>query len=182
MSLPSPNLDDRKFQDIVDDVKRQIGRRCPEWTDHNVSDPGVTLLELFAWMMEMTLYRVNQIPEKNYIAFLEMLGISLEPPVPARTDLRFLLARPIEDQDGEESQEQTLREGEVEAATVRTESEEAIGFTTDADLKFVRPRLVHILAVGGKRQRGGGKTGGCPCICAFAGDVSDFQPDSPGRG
>src|SRR5205807_6320292 len=96
MSLPSPNLDDRSFQDIVDDVKRQIGLRCPEWTDHNVSDPGVTLIELFAWMTEMMMFRMNQVPEKNYIKFLEMLGVTLEPPAPARTDLRFRLSRPIE--------------------------------------------------------------------------------------
>ncbi len=48
MALPAPNLDDRRFQDLVDDAKRLVQRRCPEWTDHNVSDPGVTLIELFA--------------------------------------------------------------------------------------------------------------------------------------
>src|SRR2546430_2442631 len=62
MSLPAPNLDDRRFQDIVDEAKRRITRYCPEWTDHNVSDPGVALIELFAWMTEMILYRVNQVP------------------------------------------------------------------------------------------------------------------------
>src|SRR5580704_8066661 len=103
MSLPSPNLDDRSFQDIVDDAKRQIGRRCPEWTDHNVSDPGVTLIELFAYMTEMMLYRMNQVPEKNYLKFLEMIGIGLEPATPAFTDLRFLLSRAIEDLPGEEA-------------------------------------------------------------------------------
>ena len=123
MSLPAPNLDDRTFQDIVDDVKRQIGRRCPEWTDHNVSDPGVTLIELFAWMTEMTLFRLNQVPEKNYIKFLEMIGVSLEPPAPAQTDLRFRLSRPIEDRDGEEAFERLLRARETVAATVRTETE-----------------------------------------------------------
>jgi len=108
MSLPSPNLDDRTFQQIVDDVKRQIGRRCPEWSDHNVSDPGVTLIELFAWMTEMSLYRMNQVPEKNYRKFLELIGVTLEPPAPARTDLRFWLSRPIEDEDGEEAFERLL--------------------------------------------------------------------------
>src|ERR1700710_429951 len=102
MSLPSPNLDNRTFQEIVDDVKRQIGRRCPEWTDHNVSDPGVTLIELFASMTEMMLYQLNQVPEKNYLKFLEMIGISLESPAPAQTELRFRLSRPIEDLEGEE--------------------------------------------------------------------------------
>ena len=48
MALPVPNLDDRRFQDLVDDAKRLVQRRCPEWTDHNVSDPGVTLIETFA--------------------------------------------------------------------------------------------------------------------------------------
>ena len=62
MPLPAPELDDRKFQDIVDEAKRLIPRFCPEWTNHNVSDPGVALIELFAWMSEMVLYRVNQVP------------------------------------------------------------------------------------------------------------------------
>ena len=43
--LPAPNLDDRTFQDLVDDAKRLVQQRCPTWTDHNVSDPGVTLIE-----------------------------------------------------------------------------------------------------------------------------------------
>ena len=50
--LPAPNLDDRRFQDLVDDAKRLVQQRCPEWTDHNVSDPGVTLIETFAWMID----------------------------------------------------------------------------------------------------------------------------------
>ena len=147
MSLPAPELDDRKFQDIVDDVKRQIGRRCPEWTDHNVSDPGVTLIELFAWMTEMSLYRMNQVPEKNYVKFLEMIGISLESPAPALTELRFRLSRPIADKPGEEANERTLPARKTVAATQRTENEEAVEFTTERDLRLVRPRLGHILAL-----------------------------------
>ena len=52
MALPVPSLDDRRFQDLVDDAKRLVQQRCPEWTDHNVSDPGVTLIETFAWMTD----------------------------------------------------------------------------------------------------------------------------------
>ena len=147
MSLPSPNLDDRTFEDIVSDVKRQIARRCPEWTEHNASDPGVTLIELFAWMTEMMLYRMNQVPEKNYVKFLEMLGVTLSPPAPAVTDLRLRLSRAIEDRDGEEAFERTLRARETVAATIRTDTEDAIEFATDADLRLVRPRLAHIAAL-----------------------------------
>src|SRR5512140_959790 len=131
MSLPAPNLDDRAFQQIVDDVKRQIALRCPEWTDHNVSDPGVTLIELFAWMTEMLMYRLNQVPDRNYVKFLDMLGVTLEPPTPARTDLRFRLSRPIRDADGEEAYECMLPARETVAATVRTQTEEAVEFATD---------------------------------------------------
>src|SRR5579862_5575572 len=149
MSLPSPNLDTRKFQSIVDDVKRQIGLRCPEWTDHNVSDPGVTLIELFASMTEMSLFRLNQVPEKNYIKFLEMLGISLEMPEPARTDLRFLISRFIPDTPEGEANEILIPSGIV-AATLRTETEEAIEFTTEQDLRLVRPQMMQILAAAGR--------------------------------
>ena len=55
--LPAPNLDDRHFQDLVDDAKRLVQQRCPEWTDHNVSDPGVTLIEAFAQMVDQLLER-----------------------------------------------------------------------------------------------------------------------------
>ena len=61
MSLPIPSLDDRRFQDFVDEAKRMIPRFCPEWTDHNVSDPGITLVELFAWMTEQYIFRLNQV-------------------------------------------------------------------------------------------------------------------------
>src|ERR1043165_3204620 len=94
MPLPTPQLDDRRFQDIVDQAKKLIPQYCPEWTDHNVSDPGVTLIELFAWMTEMLLYRVNQTPDKMEVKFLELLGVRLHPPLPARAPVTFRLSAP----------------------------------------------------------------------------------------
>ena len=64
MALPSPNLDDRRFQDLVDEAKRMVQRRSGVWTDHNVSDPGVTLIETFANMTGRLLYRLNRVPDK----------------------------------------------------------------------------------------------------------------------
>jgi predicted phage baseplate assembly protein len=96
MPLPAPALDDRTFQDIVDEAKRLIPRYCPEWTNHNVSDPGVALIELFAWMSEMVLYRVNQVPDRLYVQFLNMVGIEPFPPSVARTDLTFWLSAVLE--------------------------------------------------------------------------------------
>jgi predicted phage baseplate assembly protein len=129
MALPVPNLDDRRFQDLVDDAKRLVQQRCPEWTDHNVSDPGVTLIETFAWMTDQVLYRLNRVPERNYIKFLELIGVRLFPPTAARAAITFWLAGP---QPGTIH----IRPG-TQAATLRTETDEAIVFTTIGDLPVV---------------------------------------------
>ncbi|MEM7029359.1 MAG: putative baseplate assembly protein [Chloroflexota bacterium] len=93
MSLPEPILDDLRFQkDIVDEARLRIVDYCPEWTNYNVSDPGIALLELFAWMTELITFRLNQVPEKNYIRFLDMLGVQLRPPVQAKAELTFWLS------------------------------------------------------------------------------------------
>ncbi len=129
MTLPVPNLDDRRFQDLVDEAKRMVQQRCPEWTDHNVSDPGVTLIETFAWMTDQLVYRLNRVPDRLYVKFLELIDVRLFPPTPARTALTFWLAAPPEE---------TQRiPANTKAATIRTETEEAIVFSTVDDLDLV---------------------------------------------
>ena len=126
MALPVPNLDDRRFQELVDDAKRLVQQRCPEWTDHNVSDPGVTLIETFAWMTDQLLYRMNRIPDRNYVKFLELIGLRLFPPTAARVPVTFWLSAPQPD---------VLRiAAGTEVATLRTETDEAIGFSTVDEL------------------------------------------------
>ncbi len=94
MGLPAPNLDDRRFQGLVDDAKRLVQQRCPEWTDHNVSDPGVTLIETFAYMTDLLLYRLNQVPDRIFLSYLDLLGVTLFPPTAARVDVTLRLSAP----------------------------------------------------------------------------------------
>jgi predicted phage baseplate assembly protein len=137
MTLPAPRLDDRQFQDIVDDAKRRITRLCPEWTDHNVSDPGVALIELFAWMTEMILYRLNQVPDRLYVKFLELMGIELFGSAAAATDLLFTLTAPQPD---------AVRvPAGTQVSTERAGQEEPIVFMTEAELGIVSPRLISCL-------------------------------------
>ena len=96
MTLPQIELDDRRFQELVSEARMRIARSCPEWTEHNVSDPGITLIELFAWMTDMLSYRVNRLPDKLHVALLELLGVELHGPTAARTHVRFRLAAPPE--------------------------------------------------------------------------------------
>jgi hypothetical protein len=74
MTLPLPNLDDRTYADLVDEALTLIRSYQPEWTNYNPSDPGVTLVELFAWLAEMLIYRANQVPDRHRIAFLQLLN------------------------------------------------------------------------------------------------------------
>ena len=89
--IPPPKLDDRTFHDIVEEAISMIPRYAPEWTNHNPSDPGITLIELAAWMTDLLIYRLNQVPDKNYVAFLNLLGIKLRAPRAARALVRFAL-------------------------------------------------------------------------------------------
>ncbi|MFE4617169.1 putative baseplate assembly protein [Streptomyces sp. NPDC056747] len=143
MALPAPHLDDRRFQQFVDDAKRYIQQACPEWTDHNVSDPGVTLVEAVAHMADQLVYRLNRVPEKNHLAFLDLLGVTLFPPSAARADITFRLSAP--------QPEPVLLPAGTEVSTGRTETEEAVVFATSADLTVVPCELTHLL-----RQEAGG--------------------------
>lgn len=89
--IPVPNLDDRTHKEIVEEALRLIPQYCPEWTNFNPSDPGVTLVELFAWMTEMIIYRLNKVTDKNFIAFLNLMGVQLQAPQPAHALLQFKL-------------------------------------------------------------------------------------------
>ncbi len=93
MPLPLPNLDDRDFEQLIAQAMRRIQRSNSAWDDLSPSDPGVVLLEVFAYLTDSMIYRLNRLPNKVYIAFLRLLGVSLYPPSAAGTTLRFSRAR-----------------------------------------------------------------------------------------
>lgn len=80
MPLTSPNLDDRNFEQLLAELKRRIPSHTREWTTFDVEgDPGITLVQLFAHLTDMLLYRANRIPERNRLKFLQLLGVGLQP-------------------------------------------------------------------------------------------------------
>lgn len=164
MPLPTPRLDDRTFQDIFSEARSRIPRYCPEWTDFNLSDPGITIVELFSWMTEMILYRLNKVPDKNYIKFLEMMGVSLQPPCAASVDVTFHLSAP-------QTSRVNIPAG-TEVATVRTETEEAIVFSTEIDLAIDVPHIVECLATSDGRNF----EGRMPALEVSKGQFLAFDP------
>lgn len=91
MPIPLPNLDDRRWADLVDEGRSLIPLYSPEWTNFNPSDPGITLMELFAFIAEMDIYQLNRIPDRHKRKFLELIGLKLAGPKAAQTVLSFAL-------------------------------------------------------------------------------------------
>ena len=94
IELQEPTFD-RSFDDLYRELRSRIPRYNPQWTNFNDSDPGVTLLQLFAWLSEMTLHRMNDVPRHHYLKFAGLLGLQMTPPRPATVRLTFS-AKPAE--------------------------------------------------------------------------------------
>ncbi|MCX5357759.1 putative baseplate assembly protein [Streptomyces sp. NBC_00124] len=132
-----PNLDDRTWQDLVEQMRALIPKYAPAWTDHNPSDPGITLIELFAWLTEGVIYRLNQVPDKNYLAFLNLLGVTRDPPTPAHTYLTFTTGAGALD----------VPAG-AQASTVAGEGRTPVVFETDEAVRVLPVKLDTALLIG----------------------------------
>ncbi|MFF0097529.1 putative baseplate assembly protein [Streptomyces canus] len=129
MALEPPNLDDRTFEQIKREMLLRIPRYTPEWTDWNESDPGVTLIETFAWLAETIGYRLNRAPERCLLTFLDVLGVTPFAAAPARTDLTF-----------------TVRPGETAPVSVRARTTVASDVQTpDGPIVFETERGIALL-------------------------------------
>jgi predicted phage baseplate assembly protein len=152
--LPEILLDDVRFQELVSEARTRIIRHSPDWTDHNVSDPGITLIELFAWLSEILIYRINRIPERLHVGLLELVGVRPGPPKCATVDVRFMLERP--------GTGARVPAG-TEVASPRAAGSDAIVFQTAEELAIPTGRLAAYAV-----QRGGQVTTG-----PMAGDTAE---------
>ena len=96
MAILPPSLDDRRFDDLVEELLARIPAHTPEWTNPRLGDPGRTLIELFAWLGDALLYRANLIPERQRLVFLKLLGLGLRPASPARGLVSLSFAKDTE--------------------------------------------------------------------------------------
>lgn len=125
MPLPKQNLDNKTYHQLVEEAKALIPRYAPQWTDHNWSDPGVTFIDLFAWLTEIVLYRINSVTDDHYRKYLKLLGIRPELQRPAMVDLTF-----------ESNREITLKAGEKVSAKIDS-AYTAIDFELNEDITIL---------------------------------------------
>ncbi len=140
--LKDIKLDNRTYQEIRDEAVANIVKHCPEWTNHNVSDPGITIIELLSSMTEDIIIRLNQVPEKNYIAFLDLIGIKQRLPRPARTKITFFVSEGY--QSLLEKKNTILIKKGFKIATEQQGDEEPILFETTKDLYVSNIKLFNI--------------------------------------
>jgi predicted phage baseplate assembly protein len=131
VTLELQPLDDLRFQELVSQARKRIAVSCPDWDEHNVSDPGITLIEQFASMIEMLSYRLDRIPERLHVTLLRLLDIELAPPVAAAVDLEFRLAGPAE-------REVRIPAHETEVTTTPGPGERPIAFQV-SETFMIRP-------------------------------------------
>ena len=146
MPVKMLELDDRTFKDLFEEVRSLIPRYAPGWTDHNVSDPGIMLLELFAWLTEAMLYRINRVPDASRMRLLEMLGAVFQPAQPAFVDVRVCWAGSVQTcTDGESpsksytSKSYVLKRGTKVMASFGMSS--GVPFEVTRDVRFTCPGL-----------------------------------------
>ncbi len=91
MSIPKNILDDKEFKDFMEEAKAKLPSLSPEWTDYNITDPGITILEILAWLQDINIYKLSRITEKHLIKYLKLLNSLPEPVKPASTFIVFNL-------------------------------------------------------------------------------------------
>jgi len=89
MALTIPNLDTKDFNHFVEENQASLPALAPEWTDYNLSDPGITLLELFSWLSDINIYRLNRVDNKHLLKYLKLLGSQPKSVVPSTVWLSF---------------------------------------------------------------------------------------------
>lgn len=129
--IPVPNLDTIAFDQLVEEGRALIPRYAPEWTDHNLHDPGITLLDLLAWIVDQQVYRIGFVGDAHLKAFAALLGVRPQPAQPAR-GLLWPASR---------STEQALPAG-TRASPVRHPD---LVFTTAADVRLSGAALEKVM-------------------------------------
>jgi hypothetical protein len=134
MPFTAPKLDNRTFEELFEQARNRIPFYLPEWTDWNDSDPGITLLQLHAWLTETVLFRLNQLPELNYIKFLELLGVDRRAARPASADLTFTLRADV-------GEPELIIPAGVRVQAADRDLEEPVFFETDRSLVAIAATL-----------------------------------------
>lgn len=138
MPAKSPTLDNRALNDILDQLQGLARDNVPEWHPPEEGDAGTMLQRIFARLLEIALERLNKVPEKNLLAFLDVMGVSLLPPSTAKVPLNFSLT------PGNPAMSVPMG---TQASTQTSGEQPAIIFETEDDLTVIPAQLTMGFAI-----------------------------------
>lgn len=139
MRIEPPKIDERRFSDLLNILKEMVPHYTPEWRASDDKDAGVALLKIFSHIAETVIHRFNQVPHKNLVAFLDMMGIKLLPAQPSRVPLTFKLAKGTD--------KEILIPAKTQAAADKTEEHEELPFETEKNLLAIPSQLKKLISV-----------------------------------
>lgn len=91
-----PTIDERSHEEVYEELRRRAVTYSDEW-DPYTDDPGTTLMRLFSRFTTDVTKRLNGVPNKHRVAFLNALGFARRPPQSARVPLTFTTAADIDE-------------------------------------------------------------------------------------
>jgi len=137
--MKAPLIDERDSETILRQLRDLVPHYTPEWKADDDRDPGVAVMKLFAGMYRGIIQRLNQVPEKHYLAYLDMLGVKRLPARPARVPLTFHLSTG--------ASEPVLIAARTGAAAPDKEGGKPIPFETERAIVATPAKLVEAIAV-----------------------------------
>jgi hypothetical protein len=123
MGLKLPDLDDSEFEELVEDARKRIPVHSESWTDHNAHDPGITFLELLAWVTESDIYQLDRLTDAHIEQYLQLVGVSPRPPQPATVRLSLDVSSRMDGREVAAGEPLLGRVGPEIVESFRTESE-----------------------------------------------------------
>lgn len=153
------DLDDQNFDEIVEHAVSRLPQLCPQWTNHNPSDPGITLIELLAWYKELQQFHLNAYTDAMKRKLLKLAGERVRPAVSARCRVRWLTP------------------GAACRRGARLETSEGIVFELEDDIPAQPAKIVGVY-----QKIGGDHEDIFPLLQQGNASVSIFAPGPEGRG
>lgn len=171
-----PTIDDRSYDSLMAEVRTRIARYTPEWkpvwTDVNDNDPGITMVQVFAWLAELLTYRMSKVPELNYIKFLQLLGLELNPAEAAQAEVTFPVKSSFTDA-------YVIVPSRTQLTAESPEGGPPITFETERALIALRAQLISVLAYDGYAYTSVTSENDTPLTGESQETARGFQPFGP---
>jgi len=145
--VPCPKIDRRSAEDLAAQVRTLLSFYVPGLQGAGeVGKLPDAMVRIFARYGEIVIDRLNRAPQKNFLAFLDLIGISPDPPRSARVPLTFYLSAP-------QAGYTVVPAGTQVAAELAKGEQKPVLFETEHELVVTAVRLESLLLKDAARDR-----------------------------